>query len=46
VTAGGNFCAESPLTVRGKVTDTKVIRYAPAGTLVTGYSLEFTLREV
>lgn len=45
VVAAGSF-APSSVTVRGKVTETKVIRYASAGALTAGHTLEFTLREV
>lgn len=45
VTASGTF-APAPVTVRGKVTDTKAIHYSPDGTPTTGYTLEFTLKEV
>lgn len=43
--AGGTFSAAS-VTARGKVTDTRVIPYAPEGTLINGHMIQFTLREV
>lgn len=45
VTASGTF-APSSVTVRGKVTGAKVIRYSVGDTLTTGYALDFTLKEV
>lgn len=45
VLASGSFYP-STLTVRGKVTDTRAVRYSSAGALTTGYTLDFTLREV
>lgn len=45
VLAEGTFAAAS-VTVRGKVTGSKVIRYSRSGTLTAGHMLEFTLREV
>lgn len=43
--ASGDF-ASSAVTVRGKVTDVRAIRYAPSGTITNGYTIQFTLREV
>jgi hypothetical protein len=45
VLAGGTF-SPAAVTVRGKVTDTRLLRYTHAGALTTGHTLEFTLREV
>lgn len=45
VTAGGSFATAS-VTVRGKVTGSKVIRCRLGGALTSGYLLDFTLREV
>jgi hypothetical protein len=45
VAAAGSFCS-SELSVRGKVTDSRVMRCAPAGALTTAYALSFTLHEV
>jgi hypothetical protein len=45
VLAEGTF-APSPVTVRGRVTDSKAVRFFSGGALTTGYALEFTLREV
>lgn len=45
VTAAGTF-ASSSVTVRGKVRDIRVIRCAPFGTLTSGHTIQFTLREV
>jgi hypothetical protein len=43
--AAGAF-ATSSVTVRGKVTDSRVIRYSPSGTLPSGHTIQFTLQEV
>lgn len=45
VTAEGDF-STSAVTVRGKVSGSKVIRCEIDGTLVSAHALEFTLREV
>lgn len=45
VTAAGDF-ATSSVTVRGRVTDSRVSRCAPAGTLTSAHTIQFTLREV
>lgn len=45
LSSSGTF-ASSAVTVRGKVTDIRAIRYSPAGTLTTGHTIQFTLSEV
>lgn len=45
VLAAGDFSASS-VTVRGKVTGSKVIRHSRNGSLTSGHLLDFTLREV
>jgi hypothetical protein len=45
VLAAGSFNSSS-LSLRGRVTDSRLVRCAPAGALTTAYALQFTLREV
>lgn len=45
VLAAGTF-ASAEVTVRGKVTDTRVLRCAVGGSLTSAHTIRFTLREV